>query len=68
MRQNLLISGGIIVTLVPLAAIGALGLAAVVAIHEVAEILVIANGLRARQTTPLPGMTLQALQPGAQTL
>ena len=49
MRQNLVLSGAILVALVPLAAVGALGLAAVVAIHEVAEIIVIANGLRARE-------------------
>ena len=61
MRQNLLMSGGIIVTLVPLAAAGVLGLAAVVAIHEVAEVLVIANGLRARRATPLPGATDRSL-------
>ncbi len=54
MLQNLALSGGIIVTLVPLAAVGVLGLAAVVAIHELAEVLVIANGLRARRSTPLP--------------
>jgi cation-transporting ATPase G len=47
MKQNLLLSGGILVALVPLAASGALGLAAVVAVHELAEILVIANGVRA---------------------
>jgi len=47
MRQNLILSGGILLTLVPLAATGVLGLAAVVAIHELAEVLVIANGVRA---------------------
>ena len=47
MRQNLLLSGAILVTLVPLAATGVLGLAAVVAVHELAEIVVIANGVRA---------------------
>ena len=47
MRQNLALSGAILVVLVPLAATGVLGLAAVVAIHEVAEVAVIANGLRA---------------------
>lgn len=47
MRQNLILSGGILVALVPLAATGVLGLAAVVAIHELAEVLVIANGVRA---------------------
>lgn len=47
--QNLVLSGVIIATLVPLAG---------VAVHEVAEIVVIANGLRARRTsaihTPIP--------------
>lgn len=51
MRQNLLLSGGILVTLIPLAATGVLGLAAVVAIHELAEVLVIANGVRAGRRT-----------------
>ncbi len=51
--QNLLMSGAIIACLVPLAAAGLLGLGAVVAIHEGAEIIVIANGLRARRTTSL---------------
>jgi len=55
MVQNLVVSGAIIVALVPLAAFGILGLAPVVFIHEFAEVLVIANGLRARRTTPLPG-------------
>ncbi|MFP5342563.1 MAG: heavy metal translocating P-type ATPase [Candidatus Limnocylindria bacterium] len=54
MVQNLVMSGGIIVTLVPLAALGILGLAPVVLVHELAEVVVIANGLRARRTTPLP--------------
>ncbi len=47
MRQNLILSGAIIAILIPLAAIGVLGLAAVVATHELAEIVVIANGVRA---------------------
>ena len=47
MRQNLLLSGSILAVLVPLAAVGVLGLAAVVAIHELAEVVVIANGVRA---------------------
>jgi len=46
-RQNLAFSALILITLVPLAATGALGLAAVVAAHEVAEVVVIANGIRA---------------------
>ncbi|MER3452614.1 MAG: cadmium-translocating P-type ATPase [Acidimicrobiia bacterium] len=47
--QNLLLSGLIIAVLLPVAAFGWLGLGAVVAVHETAEILVIANGLRARR-------------------
>lgn len=52
--QNLLLSGAILVALVPLAAIGILGLAAVVATHELAEVLVIGNGIRAGRKTRLP--------------
>lgn len=51
MRQNLLLSGGILLTLIPLAASGTLGLAAVVAVHELAEVLVIANGAWAGRRT-----------------
>ena len=51
MRQNLALSGAIIAVLVPLAGFGILGLAAVVATHELAEILVIANGMRAGRRT-----------------
>jgi len=60
MRQNLALSGAILLTLIPLAATGTLGLAAVVASHELAEVLVIANGVRAgrrsafREHPPMP--------------
>ncbi|SJN08545.1 Lead, cadmium, zinc and mercury transporting ATPase; Copper-translocating P-type ATPase [Leucobacter sp. 7(1)] len=47
MTQNVALSIAIIVVLVPLAVTGALGLAAVVLVHELAEMLVIGNGLRA---------------------
>ena len=53
MYQNLFLSAAILVVLVPLAALGVLGLAAVVAAHEIAEVLVIANGVRAAR---LPGL------------
>jgi cation-transporting ATPase G len=53
-RQNLALSGGILLVLVPLAATGLLGLAAVVAAHELAEVLVIANGVRAGRRLPRP--------------
>ncbi|KGF15851.1 heavy metal translocating P-type ATPase [Corynebacterium freneyi] len=47
MEQNIALSLLIIVGLLPLALLGVLGLASVVLIHEVAEIVVILNGLRA---------------------
>src|SRR5699024_8073982 len=46
-NQNIVLSLLIIIVLLPLAVTGTLGLAAVVLVHEVAEITVIANGLRA---------------------
>ena len=55
MVQNLALSGAILLTLVPLAATGVLGLATVVLAHELAEVVVIANGVRAgrRRHAPL---------------
>ncbi|GAA2832682.1 cation-transporting ATPase G [Leucobacter komagatae] len=47
MNQNIVLSLAIVTCLVPLAVTGVLGLAAVVLVHEVAEVVVIANGLRA---------------------
>ena len=49
MLQNLALSGLLIAILIPIAVFGVLGLGAVVAVHEVAEIVVIGNGLRARR-------------------
>ena len=46
-NQNIVLSLAIITVLPPLAITGVLGLAAVVLVHEVAEVVVIANGLRA---------------------
>lgn len=46
-NQNIALSLAIITVLLPLALSGVLGLAAVVLIHEVAEVFVILNGLRA---------------------
>ena len=58
MTGNIGLALAIIVGLFPLALFGVLGLAAVVLVHEVAEVIVIANGLRAgrmpRQLTALP--------------
>ena len=61
MIQNLVLSGMIIAVLIPTAAAGLLGLGAVVAIHEVAEIFVIANALRARNTRTFNAPTIDAL-------
>ena len=52
MRQNLGLSAAILVVLIPLAGLGVLGLAAVVAAHEIAEVFVIANGVRAGRASP----------------
>ncbi|MDN4599319.1 heavy metal translocating P-type ATPase [Leifsonia sp. NPDC014704] len=49
-NQNILLSLLIIAVLLPLAAFGILGLAAVVLVHEVAEVIVILNGLRAARS------------------
>jgi len=51
MLQNVGLSLAIVISLVPLAAMGLLGLAAVVFIHELAEVVVIANGVRAGKVT-----------------
>lgn len=48
-NQNIGLSLLIIASLMPLAVTGVLGLAAVVFVHEVGEIVVILNGLRARR-------------------
>ena len=46
-NQNIVLSLLIITVLLPLALFGVLGLAAVVLVHEIAEVVVILNGLRA---------------------
>ena len=56
MVQNIGLSLAIITILIPLAAFGALGLASVVLIHEMAEVLVILNAIRAARTQTLPGV------------
>ncbi|WP_026543757.1 cation-translocating P-type ATPase [Arthrobacter sp. 35/47] len=56
MLQNVGLSLLLIAILIPLALFGILGLAAVVLVHELAEIVVIANGVRAgriTRTTPV---------------
>jgi len=53
MLQNVGLSLALIIALMPLALFGVLGLAAVVLAHELAEVVVIANGVRAGRTKPL---------------
>lgn len=59
MLQNVGLSLGLIVVLMPLALFGVLGLAAVVLVHELAEIVVIANGVRAGRTTSLAAVAVE---------
>ncbi len=69
MLQNVGLSLLLIAVLIPLALVGALGLAAVVLIHELAEIVVIANGVRAgrisRKTALTAARPAPALEPAA---
>lgn len=50
MTGNIVLALAIIVVLFPLALFGVLGLAQVVLVHELAEVVVIANGIRAART------------------
>ncbi|AZN29299.1 cadmium-translocating P-type ATPase [Flaviflexus salsibiostraticola] len=59
--ENILLSLLIITALVPLAISGVLGLAAVVLVHEVGEIIVILNGLRASRRPTAGTSTPQAV-------
>lgn len=54
-NQNIVLSLLIITVLLPLAMTGVLGLAAVVLVHEVAEVIVILNGIRAAHTPTTVG-------------
>ncbi|WP_026126542.1 heavy metal translocating P-type ATPase [Nocardiopsis xinjiangensis] len=53
MWQSVGLSLALIIGLMPLALLGVLGLAAVVLVHEVAEVVVIGNGIRAGRTRKL---------------
>ncbi len=64
MLQNVVLSLVLIAVLIPLALLGVLGLAAVVLIHEIAEVIVIGNGVRAGRISHLPA--LGGLQPRAE--
>lgn len=65
LTQNLVLSVLIIAVLVPLSGFGVLGLALVVATHELAEVIVIANGIRAGRRRHLPtraGLPLRSVR------
>jgi cation-transporting ATPase G len=62
MLQNVGLSLAITTVLMPLALFGVLGLAAVVLVHEVAEIVVIANGVRAGRARTLTAATRSAIR------
>ena len=57
MLQNVILSIALITILIPVGLFGVLGLAAVVLVHEVAEVFVIGNGIRAGRSTALPPIT-----------
>ncbi|MER7070611.1 heavy metal translocating P-type ATPase [Terrabacter sp. NPDC000476] len=61
MLQNVGLSLAIITALMPLALFGVLGLAAVVLVHEVAEVVIIANGVRAGRAPALPASRVSDL-------
>lgn len=57
MTGNIVLSLSIIIVLLPLALLGVLGLAGVVLVHEIAEVVVILNGVRAaRRRRPAPAV------------
>ena len=45
--QNIVLSIGVLAVMIPLALLGVIGIAMTVAVHEAAELLAVANGLRA---------------------
>lgn len=65
MTGNIVLSLGIIVVLFPLALLGLLGLAGVVLVHEIAEVVVILNGVRAARRGAIRGGATSAQSPAA---
>lgn len=62
-NQNIVLSLILISALVPLGITGVLGLAAVVLVHEIAEVIVILNGLRAARIPTAPAETARVREP-----
>ena len=62
MTGNIVLSLGIIIVLFPLALFGILGLAGVVLVHEIAEVIVVLNGVRASRRPMLAAGTVATLR------
>ena len=71
MTGNIALALAIIIVLFPLALFGVLGLAGVVLVHELAEVVVIGNGIRAARVRRSPRMTASSppggVAPAAET-
>ena len=65
MTGNIGLSLAIIIVLLPLALLGVLSLAGVVLVHEIAEVVVILNGIRAAQRPAALSNARSAEQPSA---
>lgn len=68
MLQNVTLSIALIIILIPLALFGVLGLAAVVLVHELAEVAVIGNGMRARRATAFPPLAAPTRTPATESV
>lgn len=65
MTANIVLALAVITVLVPLALFGIIGLAGVVLIHELAEVVIIANGVRAAQRTSTKPLVAAPTDPQA---
>lgn len=68
MLQNVILSIALIAILIPLALFGVLGLAAVVLVHELAEVIVIGNGMRASRGTAFPPLAARRRTPATESV
>lgn len=66
--QNVILSIALIAILIPLALFGVLGLAAVVLVHEVAEVIVIGNGMRASRGSAFPPLAAPRRTPATEAV
>lgn len=68
MLQNVILSIALIAILIPLALFGVLGLAAVVLVHELAEVVVIGNGMRASRGSAFPPLAAPSRTPATEAV